>query len=184
MVPTPTPRVDFATFHNVVNNELRHSALVVHHADVEFPNQQPWRGVRTDPADVDDAVAAARTGAETWMLVAQVKRANAVRTWASKLRDYTEEFTRLFTDESGVLVCGSHWESERLMLMGQRKHWPKMKSRWLSRICSLLPISSWMRTWSSWKIEASIRAVFLLGSWHASALDTVCFSSFRSAPPT
>lgn len=97
---TGTAKLDFTTFHNVINGKLGCSSQTRH--GINPATKQPNAEVPvTTLDDVDDAVAAARAAFKIWCKTSIDERVAALNAFAAALLGYKDEFARLMTIEQG-----------------------------------------------------------------------------------
>jgi delta 1-pyrroline-5-carboxylate dehydrogenase len=100
---TGTAKLDFTTFHNVINGKLVCSSQTRH--GINPATKQPNAEVPIATLDdVDHAVAAARAAFKSWSKTTIEKRVAALNAFAAALLGYQDEFARLMTIEQGKTV--------------------------------------------------------------------------------
>lgn len=96
-------KLDFTTFHNVINGKLVSTAKTTHNINPSTLEANPEVPVST-LNDVNEAVAHARTAAKKWATVPVAERQQAVRNFAAALGENADDFAHMLTKEQGKPV--------------------------------------------------------------------------------
>jgi acyl-CoA reductase-like NAD-dependent aldehyde dehydrogenase len=97
-------RLQFDTFHNVINGKLVSSEKTRHGINPATKKPNPEVPIATSQ-DVDDAVKAAREAFKTWSQTSVEERKKALNDYAAEFISYKDEFAKLLTREQGKPVC-------------------------------------------------------------------------------
>jgi acyl-CoA reductase-like NAD-dependent aldehyde dehydrogenase len=100
MSPSKVTNIDFTTFSNVVNGELRSSKTKYYGVD-PTTKQPNWDVPVATQQDVDDAVAAANEAFQSWKLKTWAERTERLARFKDALEAYTAEFIELLIKETG-----------------------------------------------------------------------------------
>lgn len=101
---TPTSKINFTTFRNVINNKLVDTAT--HHQGINPATKEKlWDVPVATSEDLDEAVKAARTAFKKWKNVPQEERVRCVAKFADLIEANLEGFIDLLTTEQGKPVC-------------------------------------------------------------------------------
>lgn len=98
----PKP-VNFATFHNVIDGQLRTTTKTRHGVNPATLEANPEVPV-SSPKDVDETVAAAKLASAGWARVPFSQRQEAVIAFANALLSQKEQFGEMMTKEQGKPV--------------------------------------------------------------------------------
>ena len=100
MAPSKFVDIDFTSFPNVINGELRSSKTKYHGVDptTKEPN---WDCAVASDQDIDDAVAAANKAFEQWRLKTWEERTEKIARFKELFESYNEELTKLLLKETG-----------------------------------------------------------------------------------
>jgi acyl-CoA reductase-like NAD-dependent aldehyde dehydrogenase len=103
------PTIDFTTFKNVINGELRGTEKTRHGVNPATKEANPEVPVSTQQ-DVDDAVKAGKAAFESWKNTTWDERAKAVLAYGEALNSHKEEFAKLLTTEQGKPLAAARDE--------------------------------------------------------------------------
>lgn len=111
--------LDFTTFSNIVNGELRSSEATGHGINPATKEANPEVPIATQK-DLEDAVAAARVAFPKWTKTTFEERQEALTDYANALVANKDGFAKLLTQEqgkpleqaAGEVLSGSHWVTE------------------------------------------------------------------------
>jgi delta 1-pyrroline-5-carboxylate dehydrogenase len=106
MSPSKTSTVDFATFHNVVNGQLR-GAKNTYTGINPSTKEELWPVPVATTQDVEDAVKAANDAFPAWSQTPIEKRKDTLREYMELYQGYEAELIELMTKECGKPVCCS-----------------------------------------------------------------------------
>ncbi|KAL8789326.1 MAG: hypothetical protein Q9213_001249 [Squamulea squamosa] len=104
-----TQKLDFETYHNLINNELTKTAKTRHNinpATTEHNAEVPVSGQE----DVDKAVAAARTAFKQWSKTSLEERGEKLVAFADAIDNYKDNFAKLLTAEQGKPLAQAYQE--------------------------------------------------------------------------
>lgn len=107
MSPSKFATVDFNSFSNVVNGELR-NAKAKYNGINPSTKETLWDTPVATQQDVDDAVAAANKAFPAWSQTPFEKRCDMLRKYLELYQGYEQEFTDLMCKECGKPVCGTN----------------------------------------------------------------------------
>ncbi|KAL8814219.1 MAG: hypothetical protein Q9223_006537 [Gallowayella weberi] len=102
-------KLEFETFHNVINNELTRTAKTRHNINPATTEPNPEVPVSTQE-DVDRAVAAAREAFKSWSKVSFEERGQKLVEYADAIDGYKDDFAKLLTSEQGKPLAQSYQE--------------------------------------------------------------------------
>lgn len=94
-------------FYNTINGKLVPTKETRHGINPATGTPNPEVPVST-PQDVDDAVAAAQEAFKTWSQTPYSKRKEALLALADAIEKYTDDFTKLLTQEQGKPVSRAY----------------------------------------------------------------------------
>jgi acyl-CoA reductase-like NAD-dependent aldehyde dehydrogenase len=95
-----TDKLDFTTFHNVINGKLVGSSKTRH--GINPATKKPLAEVPiATQEDVDNAVAAARAAFKTWSKTSLEERVAAINAYAQAFVALHDDFANLITTEMG-----------------------------------------------------------------------------------
>lgn len=97
------PKIDFQTFHNVINGQLTATEHTTHGVNPATKKSNPDVPVSTKE-DLDLATEAARVAFPKWAKSTIEERATALNNYANALMAHQEEFAQLLTREQGKPV--------------------------------------------------------------------------------
>lgn len=101
--------LDFTTFHNVINGELRSGKSTRHGINPATKKPNPEVPV-ADQNDLDEAVKAARTAFKTWKNTTYEERAKMLNDFAAAFMAEKEGFAKLLTQEQGKPISAAEGE--------------------------------------------------------------------------
>lgn len=101
--------LDFTTFKNVINGELREGKSTRHGINPATKKPMPDVPV-ADQNDLDEAVKAARTAFNSWKNTTYEERAKAVNDFANAFMAEKEGFSKLLTQEQGKPLAAAEGE--------------------------------------------------------------------------
>ena len=103
MSPSKTVNIDFTTFHNVIDGELRGAQ---NHSNGIDPTtgEKSWDVPIATEQDLDDAVKSAQKAFESWSQTPIEQRKEKIKSFADLYAEYKENFTDLLAKESGKPV--------------------------------------------------------------------------------
>lgn len=104
-----TKKLQFETYHNIINNELTSTAKTRHGINPAGVLPLPEVPVSTQE-DVDKAVASAKTAYKSWSQVPIEERGQKLREYADILDEHKDEFAKLLTQEQGKPLSQSYVE--------------------------------------------------------------------------
>ncbi|KAL8678655.1 MAG: hypothetical protein Q9186_005010 [Xanthomendoza sp. 1 TL-2023] len=102
-------KLEFETYHNVINNELTTTARTRHNINPATTEPNPEVPVSTQE-DVDKAVAAAREAFRSWSKVSFEERGQKLVEYADAIDSYKDDFAKLLTSEQGKPLAQSYQE--------------------------------------------------------------------------
>ncbi|KAL9047020.1 MAG: hypothetical protein Q9214_000294 [Letrouitia sp. 1 TL-2023] len=102
-------RLEFKTFHNVINNELTKTSKTRHNLNPATDQPNAEVPVSTHD-DVDKAVSAAKAAFKTWSKERVEKRQEALVKYADAIDSYSDDFAHLLTLEQGKPLAQSYQE--------------------------------------------------------------------------
>lgn len=103
------PDLDFTTFKNVINGQLRGTTQTRHGINPATKKPNPEVPVSTQQ-DVDDAVVAGRAAFKTWKKSTRDERAKGLTDLAAALKHYGDQFAKLLTEEQGKPLAAAAGE--------------------------------------------------------------------------
>ncbi|KAL9625495.1 MAG: hypothetical protein Q9204_007786, partial [Flavoplaca sp. TL-2023a] len=103
------PKLEFETYHNVINNDLTNTAKTRHNINPATTEPNPEVPVSTQE-DVDKAVAAARAAFKPWSNTTLEERGEKLLAYADAIEGYKHEFAKLLTAEQGKPLAQSYQE--------------------------------------------------------------------------
>ncbi|KAL8940329.1 MAG: hypothetical protein Q9211_002342 [Gyalolechia sp. 1 TL-2023] len=106
---TTSTKLQFETYHNIINNELTTTAKTRHGINPATIQPLPEVPVSTQE-DVDRAVTCARAAYKSWSKVPIDERGQKLRDYADILDDHKDEFAKLLTQEQGKPLAQSYVE--------------------------------------------------------------------------
>lgn len=95
-----SPRLNFTTFHNIINSEPR-SSSTFHQGTNPATSEKLWDVPVATKSDLDDAVNAARSAFPSWSKTPIEERKRLVVKWSEVYMGYEKEFTDLLVTECG-----------------------------------------------------------------------------------
>lgn len=106
--------MDFATFSNIINGELRKTATTRHNINpaTEKPNAEVPVSTQDD---VDEAIRGARAAFPSWAATPWQTRRTAVLGFADALEANKDQFSKLLKQEQGKPVSALPTISQRLL---------------------------------------------------------------------
>lgn len=96
-------KLDFTTFHNVINGKLVSTAKTTHNVNPSTLEANPEVPVSTLD-DVNEAVAHARIATKKWATVPLAERQQAICNFAAALSENADDFAHMLTKEQGKPV--------------------------------------------------------------------------------
>ncbi|KAL9004279.1 MAG: hypothetical protein Q9188_002914 [Gyalolechia gomerana] len=106
---TTSKKLQFETYHNIINNELTTTAKTRHGINPAAVQPLPEVPVSTQE-DVDKAVKFARAAYKSWSKIPIEERGQKLREYADILEDHKDEFAKLLTQEQGKPLAQSYIE--------------------------------------------------------------------------
>lgn len=107
-----TAKMDFTTFHNVINGKLVPTSKTRHGINPATKKANLEVPIST-PQDVDNAVAAAKAAFKKWSRTSLEERRTALTNYANALVEHREDFAKLLTTEQGKPVSETrHWRGD------------------------------------------------------------------------
>ncbi|KAI4274970.1 MAG: hypothetical protein LQ337_003534 [Flavoplaca oasis] len=103
------PKLEFETYHNVINNDLTNTAKTRHNINPATTEPNPEVPVSTQE-DVDKAVTAARGAFKPWSNTSLEERGKKLVAYADAIESYKDEFAKLLTAEQGKPLAQSYQE--------------------------------------------------------------------------
>ncbi|KAF9772797.1 hypothetical protein IL306_009482 [Fusarium sp. DS 682] len=115
-VTTYSDKIDFSTFSNIINGQVRGTAVTRHGVNPSTCESLPPCPVSTQ-ADVEEAVQASRAAFDVWKTTPIEVRKQKIKDLAAALLAHKVEFTRLLIAEQGKptmfadheIIRGAHW---------------------------------------------------------------------------
>lgn len=104
MSPSKTTTIDFNTFQNIVNGELR-GAKKTYTGINPSTREELWPVPVATSQDVEDAVKAANAAFPSWSQTPFEKRLDMLKKYLELYQGYEEELIELMTKECGKPVC-------------------------------------------------------------------------------
>ncbi|KAI4230108.1 MAG: hypothetical protein L6R36_000365 [Xanthoria steineri] len=104
-----TPKLEFETYYNLINNELTKTAKSRHNINPATTEPNPEVPVSTQE-DVDKAVAAARAAFKTWSKTTLEERGEKLVAYADAIDGHKDDFAKLLTAEQGKPLAQSYVE--------------------------------------------------------------------------
>ncbi|KAM5342254.1 hypothetical protein ACJ41O_013220 [Fusarium nematophilum] len=104
-----TSPLDFSVFNNIIDGSLSSTQQTRHGINPSTLEPNPKVPVSEQP-DVDRAVTAARKAFESWRLVPEAERRQALSAFASSLAEHTQVFSTWLTKEQGRPIWGTQME--------------------------------------------------------------------------
>ncbi|KAL8876768.1 MAG: hypothetical protein Q9198_005096, partial [Flavoplaca austrocitrina] len=103
------PKLEFETYHNVINNDLTNTAKTRHNINPATTEPNPEVPVSTQE-DVNKAVAAARAAFKPWSNTTLEERGEKLVAYADAIESYKDGFAKLLTAEQGKPLAQSYQE--------------------------------------------------------------------------
>ena len=100
MAPSKLVTIDFTSFPNVIDGELRSSKNKYHGVD-PTTKQANWDCAVASDQDIDDAVVAANKAFEQWRSTTWEERTEKIARFKELFESYNEELTTLLLKETG-----------------------------------------------------------------------------------
>ena len=104
---TGATKIDFTTFHNVINGKLVKSDKTRHGINPATEKAHFEVPIATQ-TDVDEAIAAGKAAFKKWSRTPVEVRRKALMSFAEAYNEYKDEFAKLLTTEQGKPVRKSH----------------------------------------------------------------------------
>ncbi|KAL8732280.1 MAG: hypothetical protein Q9166_002852 [cf. Caloplaca sp. 2 TL-2023] len=104
-----TKKLDFETYHNVINNELTKTAKTRHNINPATTKPNAEVPVSTQE-DVDKAVSAARAAFKSWSKISHEERAQKLVEYTDAIDSYKDDFAKLLTMEQGKPLAQAYQE--------------------------------------------------------------------------